>query len=679
MEMEQWRELGRADYWIGNPVYEVLVVLLAVLMERSINHRENGTSPRGIPFMLHGVLHPPVIHSRMGCPPNGFLPTMDTNASFTRSFDESLIRELPQLQTLRIAPLRQPVSRLRSIPSPLEPNASRVRESPSNPNNASILPARNDSAPSGAPEGVTSRPKKTDPSVDSLLSLDPPPPRPILPAFVNLRALERFSYSFDDDSLHFRKRRRLGVQTETFGEHLQLPIPQAQKEQRPPPFGPFAILNGLNEPPPNAALLPPIEPGSITQLLTKPSRASAVVEPALLSANAVADSQIAERREGRIEEILDSPVDRTADGGIASGLLDEVTVVEPTRFDKTDTETDPRDAPTEANVEPLSPKTRGRSRKNLRKWTEEETTALLRGVVKCGIGNWTAILAQPELKFNKRSASNLKDRFRVCCPWAYRAADPNEATKQLHDTLANALSRAETEGSDGQAGKIHLPHPRPAESHASGSAVTLNESSGPKEADPKGTKTTKNSSLSKTAATLSSRSKSTLASLGIPEPHFTMKSRRRSRRPFTVVEDEALLKGYAVHGFQWTLIQQDKRLNLSHRRATDLRDRFRTKFPHAYRDGGSVSGRTLHGKPLKESKEHVPGNELEPYTRPKPDVNARRPIDPALAPPAPPQGLHESSSSAGPGGFPFPLDENGSGEASWADNTLAPMMWDELA
>ncbi|RAK96549.1 telomere repeat binding factor family protein [Aspergillus ibericus CBS 121593] len=588
---------------------------------------------------------------------------MDPNA-FTRPFDESLIRELPQLQSLRIAPLRQPVARLRSIPSPLEPNASRVRKSPSTTNNA-ILSARNDSVP-GAPE-VTSRPKKTDPSVDSLLSVEPPPPRPILPAFVNLRALERFSYPFDDDSVHFRKRRRLDVQSENFGDHLQLPIPQAQKEQRPPPFGPFAILNGLNEPPPNAALLPPIEPGSITQLLTKPSRASAVVEPALLTANAVAGSQVAERREGRIEEILDSPVDRAADEEISSGLLEEVTPEEPTRSDKTDTETDPRDPSTEDNTEPLSPKTRGRSRKNLRKWTEDETTALLRGVVKCGIGNWTAILAQPELKFNKRSASNLKDRFRVCCPWAYRAADPNEATKQLHDTLANALSRAETEGSDGQAGKIHLPHPRPAE-HAS--AVPLEASS--KEADPKG-----KAKSSSTTPTLSSRSKSTLASLGIPEPHFTMKSRRRSRRPFTVVEDEALLKGYAVHGFQWTLIQQDKRLNLSHRRATDLRDRFRTKFPHAYRDGGSVSGRTLHGKD-KIPEQRIPGNGPNPPVRAKPEVSAHGPIDPALAPPAPPQGFHESSSSAGPGVFPFPLDEN-SGEASWADNTLAPMMWDELA
>ena len=80
------------------------------------------------------------------------------------------------------------------------------------------------------------------------------PPKPILPSFVNLRALERFPYSsFDDDSSHARKRRRVDVQADSFGEHLQLPIPQSQKEQRPPPFGPFAILNGLNEPPPNAA------------------------------------------------------------------------------------------------------------------------------------------------------------------------------------------------------------------------------------------------------------------------------------------------------------------------------------------------------------------------------------------------------------------------------------------
>ncbi|PWY82195.1 hypothetical protein BO70DRAFT_336564 [Aspergillus heteromorphus CBS 117.55] len=553
-----------------------------------------------------------------------------------RSFDDSLLRELPQLQSLRIAPIRQPVSRLLTVPSPLEPNASQASQA----NHASQsqtpnLSSHNDSAPDPR--------KKAD---ADLLSLDPLP-KPILPAFVNMRALERFPYSFDDDTLHFRKRRRL-VHPDTFSEHLQLPIPQAQKEQRRPPFGPFAILNGLNEPPPNAALLPPIEPGSITQLLTKPSR---VAEPALPAANPVADP--VERREGRIEDILDSPLDKTTDSDqsdVASALLDYSPPE--ARAEKTDTEADLKDASAEDSNEPLSPKTRGRSRKNLRKWTEEETTALLRGVVKCGIGNWTAILAQPELKFNKRSASNLKDRFRVCCPWAYRAADPNEATKQLHDTLANALSRAENEGSDGTAGKIHLPRPRPNEH----TPVPLEPAKETDKAKPK--------PASKTTPTLTSRSQSTLASLGIPEPHFTMKSRRRSRRPFTDVEDEALLKGYAVHGFQWTLIQQDKRLNLSHRRATDLRDRFRTKFPHAYRDGGSVSGRTLHKDGLKRSRRQ--SSKSGPTT-------GHGPIDPALSPPAPPQLLESAA-----GAFPFPLDENTAAvDATWADNTLPPMMWDD--
>lgn len=84
-----------------------------------------------------------------------------------------------------------------------------------------------------------------------------------------------------------------------------------------------------------------------------------------------------------------------------------------------------------------------------------------------------------------------------------------------------------------------------------------------------------------------------------------IKSKRRSRRPFTPAEDEALLKGYAVHGFQWTLIQQDKHLNLSHRRATDLRDRFRTKFPNAYREGGSVSGGSIGSLQRENSNENM--------------------------------------------------------------------------
>ncbi|GFF37350.1 meiotically up-regulated gene 152 protein [Aspergillus udagawae] len=637
---------------------------------------------------------------------------MDTNGALSRPLDESQFRELPQLQSLRIAPLRQPVSsRLLSVPSPLEPNTSGIGEP--NASTKSNTPGGNQPAnlPTLTEFLNAAQSKKNGHVVDSLLSLEPPP-KTILPAFVNLRALERFPYSsFDDDSLA-RKRRRLDVQTDSFGEHLQLPIPQAQKEHRPPPFGPFAILNGLNEPPPNAALLPPIEPGSITQLLTKPSRDAAVVESVTLTATPATVTQTAERREGRIEDILDSPIDDKSasadqDPGEANSSANGATVDRP-EGDSEKSESDKTPTTPTDDAEPLSPKTRGRSRKNLRKWTEEETTALLRGVVKCGIGNWTAILAQPELKFNKRSASNLKDRFRVCCPWAYRAADPNEATKQLHDTLANALLRAETEGSDGTAGKILLPQPRPtnSESHTSngGSMTNVNESASTGSSSEADTKTSKSRSKYgpsfKATPTLSNRSKSTLASLGIPEPHIAMKSRRRSRRPFTVAEDEALLKGYAVHGFQWTLIQQDKRLNLSHRKATDLRDRFRTKFPHAYRDGGSVNGRSLHsqsqGVGLANTKKAPPIKPNTQSTRQSTssarggktdwaDQVSLGPIDPALSPPAPPQGLLEAAANppAGTTILHFPLDENSSNapgvDASWADNTLAPMVWDELA
>lgn len=182
------------------------------------------------------------------------------------------------------------------------------------------------------------------------------------------------------------------------------------------------------------------------------------------------------------------------------------------------------------------------------------------------------------------------------------------------------------------------------------------------------------------------------SSLAIPDAHITAKVKRRSRRPFTNAEDDALLKGYAVHGFQWTLIQQDKRLNLGHRKATDLRDRFRTKFPHAYRDGGSVSGSGIN--PQKKGTSNPASRDRHPSesttTTPRStkkrraDAHSRNtsntaPVDPAFLPP--PLGFPESTAniSSVPGIVGFPLDENPAGGASspW-DNTLAPMLWDEL-
>ncbi|KAJ5192438.1 hypothetical protein N7449_008580 [Penicillium cf. viridicatum] len=668
------------------------------------------------------------------------------SASALRPLDESLLRELPQL-SLRIAPLREPVSsRTLSVPSPLEPNASGTRDS----NNISNSNSNNGKIPANAKAGLptvteflnAARIRKTELSADSQSNVERPP-RPILPAFVNLRALEKFPFSssFDDDALQGpRKRRRRDPQPDSFSEHLQLPIPQAQKEQRPPPFGPFAILNGLNEPPPNAALLPPIEAGSnISQLLTKPSGGDAGVDPGtLVSAQvAVPDNQPAERRDTRLEEILRTSlnVDEDDDRNDTDENVESTNPVDPDEIPLAVREAEiPKSSkalplPPREDL-PMSPKTRGRSRKNLRKWSEEETTTLLRGVIKCGIGNWTAILAQPELEFNQRTASNLKDRFRVLCPWAYRASDPNEAAKQLHDTLANTLLKAKAEGSDETPGKIQLSHLMPSNQgfepkSGAGSpapnpqkpSISSTVSSTP-DANPGSSSIAQLQSPSSGNSTpaLSSKSRTTLASLGIPEPHVA-KSKRRSRRPFTAAEDEALLKGYAVHGFQWTLIQQDSRLNLSHRKATDLRDRFRTKFPHAYRDGGSVSGKALTNqnqsqelttgastpRPHPVNAEQSPSKTYAmtptptPATTPRNSVSRRShattpsqtnfaQIDPALLPP-PPQGFLEHSMYLPPaaaGVLSFSLDDgSGAGASSaaetpWEDNTLAPMIWDEL-
>jgi len=65
------------------------------------------------------------------------------------------------------------------------------------------------------------------------------------------------------------------------------------------------------------------------------------------------------------------------------------------------------------------------------------------------------------------------------------------------------------------------------------------------------------------------------------------KARRRKRRPWTATEDNDLMRGVQRHGFQWTLIHDDTTLNLSHRKATDLRDRIRNMFPDGYKNAGT--------------------------------------------------------------------------------------------
>lgn len=64
------------------------------------------------------------------------------------------------------------------------------------------------------------------------------------------------------------------------------------------------------------------------------------------------------------------------------------------------------------------------------------------------------------------------------------------------------------------------------------------------------------------------------------------KSQRRARRPFTAEEDEAILRGFEKYGAQWQKIKSDPDLKLDSRGRTDLRDRFRNKYPDKFVEAG---------------------------------------------------------------------------------------------
>ena len=67
-------------------------------------------------------------------------------------------------------------------------------------------------------------------------------------------------------------------------------------------------------------------------------------------------------------------------------------------------------------AEPSQKKAQKKDVRPRKKWTEEETSNLLLGVQKHGVGCWKDILEDTSFSFNGRSAIDLKDRFRTCCP-----------------------------------------------------------------------------------------------------------------------------------------------------------------------------------------------------------------------------------------------------------------------
>jgi hypothetical protein len=282
-------------------------------------------------------------------------------------------------------------------------------------------------------------------------------------------------------------------------------LPQPVKKQKPaqqahvmPP-----IINGLYEPPPHAALFPPIASNSFEEhdanqikLLNEYNRSS--------------DAK--SRRASSPEADRHSTKDKD--------------------------------------------KARKRATKPRRKWSESETKHLLLGVSKYGVGKWTSILEDPGFSFDDRTAGDLKDRFRTCCPDELRRSSKGQQPDSPPPTVAHQARRS---------------------SHFEN--ILIEEESSPA-TDHSGPSNESDLAPRQRKSRAHRKNMADLRELGIIEPF--KKSQRRERRPFTDQDDHEILEGLDLYGPAWTKIQRDPRFNFAARQPTDLRDRVRNKHPELY-------------------------------------------------------------------------------------------------
>jgi hypothetical protein len=204
-----------------------------------------------------------------------------------------------------------------------------------------------------------------------------------------------------------------------------------------------------------------------------------------------------------------------------------------------------------------SPRKDVRARK---KWTEEETNNLLLGVSKHGVGRWVDILEDRSFSFNERSGVDLKDRFRTCCPEELRGKGSKSRNSAKESDNARRGGKQRDSKSSLMSENILIEKD---EIGADGDDADNLESG-------KGRKSRAHR-----------KRLEDLVELGIEGPF--RKSQRRERRPFSEQDDREILLGYNIYGPAWTRIQRDSQFHLQSRQPTDLRDRFRNKYPEKFR------------------------------------------------------------------------------------------------
>lgn len=247
-------------------------------------------------------------------------------------FDD-IFDDIPLHHSLRIPPLIDPLPFLSASldrPSPLEPNA---RVNAHTENETAKLTGRRKALAEAKPLGDTE-------SGDL---------RPLQESSRNdIRPIQKSP----------RKRQKL-YDHEHIADFVQLPKPKATvKEDKPPPFQPVSILTELHEPPPSAALFPPISPG------TTPYQPGWKVGA------------------------------KTSKTDVGEGKPDSV-----------------KKAANKQGKSDKSPPKRVSLRPQRMMWTEAEISQLVKGVAIYGMGKWKKILNHPEFTFQQgRTAVDLKDR-----------------------------------------------------------------------------------------------------------------------------------------------------------------------------------------------------------------------------------------------------------------------------
>lgn len=297
-----------------------------------------------------------------------------------------------------------------------------------------------------------------------------------------------------------KKRQRI---TPVKEDLVQLPQPvkkqQATQQQVMPP-----IINGLLEPPPDAALFPPISSNSFN-------------DPETNQLNLFREFTNVTEERGQGPSHSDS-----------------------------------------GKPGPVKP--RRRSGKPRKKWTETETRNLLLAVDKHGVGRWTKILNDPSFAFNDRSAGDLKDRFRTCCPDELRAKELEKASTSNREGTAETPKRKAKSGLLSENILISTEKERPEQPRTPPPAADV-------PVKPKKSRAHR-------------KKVEDLAELGIRGPF--KKSHRRKGKPFTEEDDKQIREGLDIYGPAWTKIQREPRFNFANRQPTDLRDRVRNKFPNIY-------------------------------------------------------------------------------------------------